>query len=166
VQLVDEEDDASVALLDLIEHGFQSFFKFAAEFCARDERAHIEREHFAVFQVVRHVAAHDTKGKSLCDRCFADARLTDEHRVVLRLTRENANHAADLIVTPDHGVKFLVARKFHQVLPVLVQHVISILGVVGRHRSVPANDLQLLEKRFFRHFVSRKQFLDWLVCLF
>ena len=59
MQLVDEEDDASLALFHLVEDGLQAFLKFTAEFCARDEGAHVEREDDAVLEVFRHVPAHD-----------------------------------------------------------------------------------------------------------
>ena len=42
VQLIDEEDDAALALADFLEHGFEPFLKFAAVLGARDQRAHVE----------------------------------------------------------------------------------------------------------------------------
>ena len=37
VQFVYEENDPAFALFDLVEHGFQTLFKFSAELCAGDE---------------------------------------------------------------------------------------------------------------------------------
>lgn len=42
VQLIDEQDDASLGLFDLVQDGLQPLLKFAAVFCARDQRAHVE----------------------------------------------------------------------------------------------------------------------------
>src|SRR3546814_8953116 len=56
-------------------------------------------------QRVRDVARDDALGKTLDDRRLADARLTDEHRVVLGTTRQHLHHPTDLGVAPDHRVE-------------------------------------------------------------
>ena len=91
VQLVDEEQDASLRGLDLVQNRLQALLKFAAVFCAGDQRAHIQREDRLVLKRLRHVAAHDALRQPLGDGRLADARLADEHRVVLRLAREDAD---------------------------------------------------------------------------
>ena len=44
----------------------------------------------AVLEPLGHVAADDALGEPFHDRRLADARLADEHRVVLGLAREDA----------------------------------------------------------------------------
>ena len=61
----------------------QAFLKLAAVFCTRDQCAHVQAEHGAIFQVLGHIAAHDTLGKALGNGSLTDARLTDEDGVVL-----------------------------------------------------------------------------------
>ena len=85
MQLIDEEDDAALALADFFEHGLEPFLKFAAVLGAGDQRAHVKRENGFVFQAFRHVAAHNALRQALGDGRLADARLADEHRVVLGL---------------------------------------------------------------------------------
>ena len=80
-----------------------------------------------------HIAAHDTLGKALGDGRLANARLADEHGVVLRLTRQNADDVADLCVTADDGVKLLRAGALDEVRAVLLERVVGILGIVARH---------------------------------
>ena len=84
VELVDEQDDAAVAGLDVVQHRLEALFKLAAELRARDQRAHVEGEDRLVLEAVRHVAAHNALRKALGDSRLADARLADEHRIVLR----------------------------------------------------------------------------------
>ena len=43
VQLIDEQQDASLPLAHFLEHGLEPFLEFAAVLCARDQRAHVER---------------------------------------------------------------------------------------------------------------------------
>ena len=133
MQLIDEEDDLAFRLLDLVQNGLESFLKLAAVLSARDERAHVEREDRAVLETFWHIAAHDTLGKTLGDGRLTDARLADEHGVVLRLTRENANDVADLRVTADDGVKLLCARALNKVGAVFLERIVGILGIVARY---------------------------------
>ena len=109
VQLVDEQDDLPVRRLDLLEHGLQAILELAAVLRARDERPQVERDESLVLQRLRHVAADDALRDALDDRRLADARLADEHRVVLRAAREHLHHAADLFVAADDRVDLALA---------------------------------------------------------
>ena len=50
-------------------------------------------------------------GEALDDRRLADARLADQHRVVLGAPAEHLDDAADLLVTADDRVDLAVARR-------------------------------------------------------
>ena len=159
VQLVDEEDDLPLGLLDLVQNGLQAFLELATVLRTRDERAHVEREDGAVLQPLGHVAAHDTLGKALGDGGLADARLADEHRVVLGFTRQDADDVADLRVAADDGVKLLAAGALDKVGAVLFQRVVGLLGIVRGHGS--GFDLaQLVGKAAARDAVALEQLLD------
>ena len=142
VQLVDEKNDAPVALFDLGEHGFQALLKFAAVFRTRHERPHVERENRLVLEPLRHVAAHDALGEPLDDGRLADARLADEHRIVLRLARQNADRAPDLVIAADDRIHFPFPGLRHQIDPVFLQRGVGRLGIVGRHALRPAHLFQ------------------------
>ena len=57
----------------------------------------------------RHVALHDAQRQPFGDRRLADARLADEHGVVLRAPREHLDHAANFLVAADHRVELALA---------------------------------------------------------
>ena len=159
MQLVDEEDDLPLRLLDLVQNGLQAFLELAAVLRARDERAHVEREDGAVLQPLGHVAAHDTLGKALGDGGLADARLADEHRVVLGFTRQDADDVADLRIAADDGVKLLAAGALDKVGAVFLERVVGLLGIVRGHGS--GFDLaQLVGKAAARDAVALEQLLD------
>ena len=105
VQLVDEENDLSLGVGDLLEDRLQPFFEFAAILRAGDQRAHVERHDALALQAFGNVAADDAPRESLDDGRLADARLADEHRVVLRAARQHLDHAADLFVAADDRVQ-------------------------------------------------------------
>ena len=84
VQLVDEQDDLAFLLREIVEHGLQALLELAAEFRARDQRAHVEREDALVLQAFGHFAVDDALREAFDDGGLADAGLADEHGVVLR----------------------------------------------------------------------------------
>ena len=83
VQLVDEQDDLAGRVGDLLEHGLQALLELAAVLGAGHQRAQVQRDDALVLEPLGHVAAHDALGQALDDGGLADARLADQHRVVL-----------------------------------------------------------------------------------
>src|SRR5262249_55035440 len=104
VQLVDEQDDAALRLLDLLQNSLQTIFELAAELRPGDHRGEIERAGLLVLERLRLVAAHDALSEPFDDRRLADAGLADQDGVVLRPPRENLDHAADLFIAPDDRI--------------------------------------------------------------
>ena len=98
---------------------------------AGDQRAHVEGKDRLVLQAFGHVAADDALGQALGDGRLADARLADEHGVVLGLAREDADHVADLAVAADDRVELVFAGAFDKVRAVFGKRVVGALGVVA-----------------------------------
>ena len=57
----------------------------------------------------------DAQGQALGDGRLADARLADQHGVVLRAPRQDLDDAADFLVAADHRVELALAGPFDQV---------------------------------------------------
>ena len=146
VQLIDEEDDLSVGFLHFFEDCLQTLLKLAAVLRARHQGAHVQREQALVLQAFGDIAPHDTLSKAFHDSCLADARLADQHRVVLCLTGQDTDHVPDLVVTADHRVQLLVPRPLHKIASVLVQRVIRRFRVVGGDALVAAHRGQSLQE--------------------
>ncbi len=104
VNLVQEENDLPLGLFDLVHHGLQPFFKLTAEFGARDEAAHVQGQHPAVFQRVGNVSGDDASGQSLGNGCFTNSGFSDDGRVVLLPAAQRLHHLPDFIVPAHHGV--------------------------------------------------------------
>ena len=120
MQLIDKQNNLSLALLDLVKHRFQSLFELAAVLRARHQSAHIQGKQFLVLQALRDIAAHDTLCQSFDNGCLTDARFTNQNRVVFRLSGENHNHVTDLTVTTDDRIELLISRTFHQIVTVFI----------------------------------------------
>ena len=114
VELVDEHDDVRV-LGQLLHDRLQALFELAAILGAGDDERDVEREEPLVGEEMRHVAVDDLLRQPLDDGGLADARLADEHRVVLRAPAEHLLHALDLDVPPDQRVELVLHRRFRQI---------------------------------------------------
>ncbi len=113
---------------DLGQHRLQPLLELAAVFGAGDHRAEVERQEALVLEAFRHVAVDDAQGEPLDDRGLADARLADQHGIVLGAARQHLDRAADLLVAADDRVELALARRLGQVARVFLQGVVAFLG--------------------------------------
>ncbi len=148
VQLVDEGDDAAVALVDLLEHGLEALLELAAVLRAGDEGGQIEADELLVLERVGHVACDDALGEPLDHGRLADTGLADEHGVVLGAPAEHLADAPDLGVAPDDGVELARAGDLGEVDAVHLQRGLLLLLAGGRalhvrHDRVPSFALRV-----------------------
>jgi hypothetical protein len=147
VKLVDEEDDLAVRVGDLLEDGLEALLELAAVLRAGDERAHVERHDSPVLQAFRHIAAHDALREPFGDRRLADARVSDEDRVVLRPPGEDLDDAADLLVSADDRVEQATARRIGQVATVLLERLVGCFRILVCHAVGSSDGLQCFDDR-------------------
>ena len=88
---------------------------------AGHERTQIQGNHATVEQVVRHLGADDPLSQTLDDRRLADARLTDEHRIVLGPAAEDLEHSFDLVAPTDDGIERALLGHARQVPPKFIE---------------------------------------------
>ena len=146
-----------VGVGDFLQDRLQPLLELTAEFRARDQRAQVEGDHPLVLEVLRHVAAHDALRQPLGDRRLADARLADQHRVVLRPPRKDLHHPPDLFVATDHRVELALSRQLREVAPVLLERLVLVLRVWVGHALPSANLGERLVDAVFRHAETGQQ---------
>ena len=140
MQLVDEEDDASVGIFDFLQNRLQTLFEFAAEFRARNQRAHVERDDYLVFQALGNVARDDAQGEAFDDRGLADARLADEDGVVLRSAGEDLDDATNLLVASDDGIELSFFGAVDEVDSILFKRLQLSFGLLVDDAVTAAHD--------------------------
>ena len=128
VHLVDEQHVGAGRAGHFLQHGLEPLLELAAIFGAGDQRAHVEREQLLVLQAFRHVAVDDAQRQAFDDRGLADARLADQHRIVLGAARQHLDGAADFLVAADDRIELAVARGLGQIAGIFLQRVIGVLG--------------------------------------
>src|SRR6266851_3086435 len=115
VQLIDEQHDLAAGA-DLVEDLLQALFELTAVLGARDQSAHVEREHALVLQRLGHVAEVD-----LLREAFGDPGLADERGVVLGAAAQDLDDALDLHLSADHRVELVAARELGEVAAELIE---------------------------------------------
>ena len=68
-----------------------------------------------VAQQFRHVAVRNLLGETFRDRGLADARFTDQDRIVFRSPAKHLNDALDFIAATDHRIKLVLFRQVSQI---------------------------------------------------
>ena len=117
MELVDEEEDVAI-LLDLIHDRFDPLFELAAVFCAGDHERQIERDQFFLAQIVGNFSSDDRLGKPFDNRCFSNARFSDENGVVFAAAAEDQDQPFDFFSAADHGIHFPFAAHFGQIVAI------------------------------------------------
>jgi hypothetical protein len=142
VKLVDEQDDPTVGVRDLPQHRLQPILELSTVLRARDERAQIERHQPFVLERQRHVAVDDALGEPFHDGRLAYPGLPDDDRVVLGPAGKNLDHAAYLVVSPDHGIELVRSRKLGQIAPIAVERLVLLLWTWVRDALAPPDVLK------------------------
>jgi hypothetical protein len=101
--------------LDFFHDGFEAFFKLASEAGPGDHRAQVERHH----RLPLKISGTSLFGDFLCEAFhnggLADARFTDQHRVVLGAARQDLDQAQNFVIAPNDGVELAFARQLGEV---------------------------------------------------
>ena len=129
VQLVDEQDDLSFLLGEVVQDRLQALLELATELGARNQRAHVERKDALAAQAFGHFVVDDALREAFDDGRLADAGLADQDRVVLRTALQDLDRAADLVVTTDDRVELALLCALRQVDGVLLERLPRVFGV-------------------------------------
>ena len=129
VDFVDEQDGVRMRL-QLLQNLLQPFLEIAAIARAREQRAHVEREHGGGRQHFRHLAVDDALGEPFGDRGLADAGLADEQRIVLLPAAQHLDGAVDLGIAADDRIDLAVARLLVEVDAIGLERLALLLGIL------------------------------------
>ena len=153
VQLVDKQQDSTLARLHLRKDRLQPFLELAAVFRTGHQGTHVEGEDRLVPQALRDIGAHDPLGQPLDDRRLAHAGVTDQNRVVLGLSAQDLDHPTDLGVPADHRIKIDGAGLGDQVTAVFLQRLVGALRRGGSDPLVAAHLGQRAQERITCHAI-------------
>ena len=131
VQLIDE-DDGVLVLHQLLHDGLEPLFELAAVLGAGDDQRKIQRQDALVGQERGHVAFGDALRQAFHDGGLADARLADQHRIVLGAAAQDLHHALQFVIAADQRIERVVHGGLGEVAAEFGQQR-AFLGPVGGH---------------------------------
>ena len=153
VQLVDEQDDVAARTSCTSRSTALSRSSNSPRNFVPAMRAPMSSAMTRLFlRLSRHVALDDAQGEPFDDGRLADARLADEHRIVLRAAREHLDHAADFLVAADHRVELALLGPLDQVDAVLFEGLEFAFGRLVGHAGAAAHGLQRVEQLVLRRW--------------
>ena len=114
VQLVDEHDDVRV-LGQFLHDRLEALFELPAVLGAGDDQRDVQRENALVRQEVRHITVDDLLRQPFDDGRLADARLADEHGVVLGAAAEDLLDALELVLAAHQRIQLVLHRRLGEV---------------------------------------------------
>jgi hypothetical protein len=153
VELVDEEDDPARRIGHFLEHRLEPLFELAAVLGAGHQRPHIERDDGLVLESFGHVLADDPLRQPLDHGGLADARLADQHGIVLGAARQYLYHPADLVVASDHRIELALARQVGEVAAVAGERLVGGFRVLAGDPLRAPHRGQRLQHRIAGDFV-------------
>ena len=128
MNLIDKENNFPIRFSHFVDYGFQTFFKLTFIFGSGNQSAHIQRENLFRFQVLRHIAPHDTMCKTFGNRRLTNPRFANQDRIVFRTATQDLKYTADFVVTPDHRVQLAATGTFVQVDCIFTQRIVGFFG--------------------------------------
>src|SRR5690349_7228619 len=105
MDLVNKQDNFPITLRNLFYHCLQTFLKLPLIFSTCYKRAHIQRENGLGLEVLRRISFNDPESNTFSNSRFADPRLTNQNRVVLRTTRKDLDYPSYLLIPANHRIK-------------------------------------------------------------
>ena len=112
MDLIDEQDDFSVAVHDFLYNPFQAFLKLSLIFGTCDERSEVQRVDHSALEVFRNVSIHDF----LCDAfrygCLTHTWFSDQYRIILCPSAEDLQYSSYLLVSSDYRIEFSLRCPF------------------------------------------------------
>ena len=127
MNFVDEQNGVGV-IHQLFQHCFQTLLKITAIFCARKQRAHVERIHLRLGEDVGDLAVNHTLGQTFGNRSFTDTSFTDQQWIIFTTTAKYLDHALDFVVAPDQGINLAVDGHLVQVQRKALQRATRLLA--------------------------------------
>jgi hypothetical protein len=128
--VVDEQDDVA-ALGDLLHHLLEALLKLSPVLGPGDQRREIERIDLLALQKLGDVGVRDPLSESFDDGGLADARLADQHGVVLGPSGQDLHDPLDLGLAPHHRVEPALGGQLRQVASELIEQLRRLLALAG-----------------------------------
>mmetsp|Transcript_16461 Transcript_16461/g.31047 ORF Transcript_16461/g.31047 Transcript_16461/m.31047 type:complete len:324 (+) Transcript_16461:1521-2492(+) len=155
VDLVDHQNDLLLRVQHLFDHVLQSLLKLSTVAGSSQQHGQVQLDDSLALQQFRNVAGNDLLGQALGNSRLSDARLSDQHWIVLLPSCQNLDGALQFRLTAHKRIHLAFLRGLSQVISELFQrHRLARTAAAGGHTN-EASLLLLLQflDDLFRHLL-------------
>ena len=138
VHLIDEQDGVLLGG-QLFDDLLDALLELAAVLGAGDHAGQVERDDALALEGLRNVAGNDLLSQTLDDGGLADARITDQRRVVLGAAGQNLDNTLDFLGTADDRVELALLGCGGQVAAELGEGVLGVRAAGSRGAVLAGN---------------------------
>lgn len=117
MNFINDENDIPQSL-NFLNQPFHAAFKLPAELGTCNQGGQIEQMDFLVCELCRHITLCNPQGEALGHSCFANARLTNQTRIVFLSAVQDLNHAVSFAFAANDAVETACAGFEGQVIAV------------------------------------------------
>src|SRR5574344_247207 len=121
MKLINEQNDLSITLGDIVDHSLQPLLKLTTILRTSDKLSQIKLQKPLVLQRFRHILGDYPFGQSLNYRRLSDTWLSYKNWIVLRLSGKNLHHPPYFLISTYDWVHLSCLGKSSDVLAVFVQ---------------------------------------------
>ncbi len=105
----------ALRLLNLFEDRLETFLKFAPVLGSCNQGSHVKSNESAILQPFWNISPNHPQGQALDDSRFANTRISDEDRVVLRPPGQDLNDPSDLFVSANDRIELPLSAHLSQI---------------------------------------------------
>ncbi len=144
MNLIDEDDNVAPRA-NLLGDLLQAFFKVSAVATTGNQGPKVQRVELFVTQCLWNIALDDGLSQSLDNSSLSNPWFADQHRVILRATRQNLHDPLHFALATDNRVKLALASGLGEVAPKLIKNLGAL--VAGGFRATDRDRIFALVAR-------------------
>mmetsp|Transcript_45439 Transcript_45439/g.81749 ORF Transcript_45439/g.81749 Transcript_45439/m.81749 type:complete len:508 (-) Transcript_45439:210-1733(-) len=119
VHLVNDQNDTTIALCDLLNHSPKALLEVTTVPCSCEQQGQIQRQDALILQSWWHAALNDSLSQATGDGCLTHTGLANVDRIVLGPAAQDSNRSLQLCLTAHQGIQFAFFCRFGEVLSIL-----------------------------------------------
>ena len=105
MDFINEQDDLSVTVHNLLHYTFEPFLEFALIFRTCDERTKVERIYLTVLQILRNISVNNLLSDTLRYSRLSDTWFSHQNRIILCSPAKDLQYSSYLLVPADNRIE-------------------------------------------------------------
>ena len=130
MNLVNKEDNFSLAFLHLFQYSLQAILELTTIFCSCNQSPQIKSQNLLSIQGLWDISRDNTLCQSFNNCCLTDSWLTDKHWIIFGTATQYLNNTPHLIIPANHRIQFSLLGQISQIAGIFFQGLIFLLWIL------------------------------------